>query len=135
VALQFPDDVRNAMCLACQSDSSTNAATLDIYSGSPPANTASAPTGTLLARCVLPVPCFTVPVGGSYAKSGTWQDISADASGTAGYFRFVNFGGTCFAQGTVTATGGGGDMTVDTVSFTAGAVFTVTACTFVAGGA
>jgi hypothetical protein len=38
-------------------------------------------------------------------------------------------------QGTVTATGGGGDMTVDNVSFAAAQAFTVTSFTLTAGNA
>jgi hypothetical protein len=38
-------------------------------------------------------------------------------------------------QGTVTATGGGGDMQVDNVSFAAGQQFTVTAFTLTDGNA
>lgn len=38
-------------------------------------------------------------------------------------------------QGTVTATGGGGDMTVDNTSFASGQQFTVTGFTITAGNA
>jgi hypothetical protein len=38
-------------------------------------------------------------------------------------------------QGTVTATGGGGDMTVDNTSFATGQAFTVTVFTLNAGNA
>ncbi len=74
--------------------------------------------------------------GGSKAKSGTWTDSSADATGTAGHFRIYDSGGTtCHIQGTVTATGGGGDMTVDSTSFTAGQSFTVNTFTLTAANA
>jgi hypothetical protein len=63
---------------------------------------------------------------GSKAKAGTWEDTSADASGTAGHFRLYDSTGVCHMQGTVTATGGGGDMTVDNTSFATGQAFTVT---------
>jgi hypothetical protein len=74
--------------------------------------------------------------GGTKALAGTWQDTSADATGTAAHFRIYDSGGsTCHAQGTVTATGGGGDMTVDSTSFTSGQQFTVTTFTLTAGNA
>jgi hypothetical protein len=38
-------------------------------------------------------------------------------------------------QGTVTATGGGGDLTVDNVSFASGQAFTVTGFTLTDGNA
>ena len=63
-------------------------------------------------------------------------DASADATGTAAHFRLYDSAGTtCHLQGTVTATGGGGDMTVDSVSFTAGQQFTVTSFTLTDGNA
>ena len=42
-------------------------------------------------------------------------------------------GTTCHIQGTVTLTGGGGDMTVDNTNFAAGQVFTVSNFTITAG--
>jgi hypothetical protein len=44
-------------------------------------------------------------------------------------------GTTCVAQGSVTATGGGGDLTVDNVVFAAAQAFTITAFTLNAGNA
>jgi hypothetical protein len=73
---------------------------------------------------------------GSKAKSGTWQDTSADATGTAAHFRIKDSGlTTTHLQGTVTATGGGGDMTVDNTSFAAGQAFTVNTFVINAGNA
>jgi hypothetical protein len=68
--------------------------------------------------------------------SGTWQDTSADDSGTAGHFRiYASDGTTCHMQGTVTATGGGGDLQVDNTSFAVGQSFTVTSFTLTDGNA
>ena len=71
---------------------------------------------------------------GSKTILGTWQDTSADAAGTAGHFR-IKQGATCHMQGSITATGGGGDMTVDNTSIAAGQQVTVSAFTLNAGGA
>lgn len=74
--------------------------------------------------------------GGTKAKNGTWEDTSADNTGTAAHFRiYASDGTTCHAQGTVTATGGGGDMTCDNVSFAAGQAFSITGFTLTAGNA
>lgn len=101
-------------------------ATLQIFSGAPPANCAAASSGTVLATVSLPANYMAASSGGVKAKIGTWVDSAADATGTAGYFRLFNAAGTiCHMQGTVTVTGGGGDMTVDNVSFSVGQVFTV----------
>ena len=72
--------------------------------------------------------------GGSKAKSGTWEDSSADATGTAAHFRlYASDGTTQHMQGTVTATGGGGDMTVDNTSFASGQAFSITGFTLTDG--
>lgn len=109
---------------------------LKILSGSQPADCATAETGTVLAALTLPSDWMTAASNGSKGKSGTWQDSSADATGTAGYFRIYDSTGTiCHMQGDVTATGGGGKMTVDNVSFAAGQSFTVTGFSLTAGNA
>jgi hypothetical protein len=73
---------------------------------------------------------------GSKAKSGTWQDASADAAGTAAHFRIYDSGGTtCHLQGTITITGGGGDMTLDNTSIAAGQTVTVTSFSLTDGNA
>ena len=66
---------------------------------------------------------------------GTWT-VAAVAAGTAAHYRIVdNAGTTCHEQGSVTLTGGGGDMTLDNTSIAAAQVVTITAKTLTAGGA
>lgn len=108
--------------------------TLEIRSGSAPANCATAATGTLLASMALPSDWMAAASAGAKAIAGTWQDASADGTGTAGYFR-INQGATCHMQGTVTASGGGGDMIIDNVSIAAGQQVNVTAFTITDGNA
>ena len=133
--IQFSVAVRNARLDAIETTAGASAV-LRIRSGSPPADCAAARTGTVLATCNLPADWMANASGGSKALSGTWQDASADATGTAGHFEIMNTGlTTCHMQGTVTITGGGGDLTVDSTSFTAGQQFTVTAFTLTDGNA
>ena len=135
MALQLSTTVRNARLDTVESTISTSAI-LKIKSGSAPADCATADSGTVLATLTLPSDWMAAASSGSKAKSGTWEDTSADASGTAAHFRIYDSGGTtCHIQGTVTVTGGGGDMTVDSVSFTAGQSFTVTTFTLTDGNA
>lgn len=108
---------------------------LEIRSGAPPANVAAADTGTVLATLTLPSDWMAAASSGAKAKAGTWEDLSADATGTAGHFRLKTSGAVAKMQGTVTITGGGGDMTVDNTSFAAAQAFTVTAFTITAGNA
>jgi hypothetical protein len=135
MALQYSVSVRNAKLDAVETTIGT-AARLKIRSGSVPATCATADAGTVLADLTLPSDWMAAASAGAKAKSGTWEDTSADATGTAAHFRlYASDGTTCHAQGTVTATGGGGDMTVDSVSFTSGQSFTVTTFTLTAGNA
>jgi len=69
---------------------------------------------------------------GTKDKSGTWQDTSADAAGTAGHFR-INQGATCHMQGTVGTSGT--DMIVDNANFNTGQSFTINTFTLQAGNA
>jgi len=108
---------------------------LKIRSGSPPADCAAADSGTVLATLALPSPWLASASSGSASMTGTWEDTSADATGTAGHFRIYDSGGTCHLQGTVTATGGGGDLTLNVTSVTAGDYVIITAFTLTAGNA
>jgi hypothetical protein len=64
----------------------------------------------------------------SKAKTGTWTGTFTGA-GTVGYFRITTSAGnaatSCEIQGTVTATGGGGDMTLDNTTAAASQAWTV----------
>jgi hypothetical protein len=133
MAFQFSTATRNDALDQIETTIGTSP-TLEIRSGSVPANCAAASTGTVLATITLPSDWLAAASGGSKTISGTWQDVSADATGTAGYFR-ISQGATCHIQGTVTATGGGGDMTLDSVSITAAQQVNITAFTITAGGA
>jgi len=135
MALQYSVTVRNAQLDAVETTVGT-APLLRIYSGSAPANCAAAASGTLLAEMTLPSDWMAAASSGSKALSGTWQDSSANATGTAGHFRLYDSGGTtCHAQGTVTATGGGGDLTLDNTSIASAQSVTITSFTITAGNA
>jgi hypothetical protein len=135
MTLQYSTTVRNAQLDAFENAIGASAV-LKIRTGSPPANCAAADSGTVLATLNLPSDWMAAASSGSKSKSGTWEDSSADATGTAAHFRlYASDGTTCHAQGTVTITGGGGDMTVDNTSFASGQSFTVTGFTLTAGNA
>jgi hypothetical protein len=68
--------------------------------------------------------------------AGTWEDTSADAAGTGAHFRIYDSGGTtCDAQGSVTATGGGGDLELDNTNIASGQKVTITAFNLTEGNA
>jgi hypothetical protein len=117
MALKFSTAVRNARGDAIEAQIGASAI-LKIRTGSAPANPAAADTGTVLATLNLPADYLLAASGGVKSKNGTWEDLSADADGTAGHFRiYASDGVTCHLQGTVSAIGGGGDMTLDNVVF------------------
>ena len=133
--LQFSVDVRNARLDAIETALGTTPI-MRIRTGAPPANCAAADTGSVLATLNLPSDWLAAAAAGQKAKSGTWEDTSADGTGTAAHFRIYDSGGTvCHMQGTITATGGGGDMEVQNVSFAAGQPFTITSFTLTDGNA
>lgn len=135
MAVKLSATVRNAMLDAIETAIGATAV-LKIRTGAPPADVATADSGTVLATLTLPSDWMAAASGGTKALSGTWEDTSADGDGTAGHFRiYASNGTTQHLQGTVTATGGGGDMTVDNVVFATAQAFTVTAFTLTAGNA
>lgn len=135
MTIQLSVAVRNARLDAIETAIGVSAV-LKIKTGAAPATCATADSGTVLASVTCPSDWLAAASSGSKAKSGTWEDTSADASGTAAHFRlYASDGTTCHMQGTVTATGGGGDMTVDNVVFAAAQAFTVTGFTLSDGNA
>lgn len=105
-------------------------AVLKIRTGAAPATVATADSGTVLATLTLPSDWLAAASNRSKVKAGTWEDASADAAGTAAHFRvYASDGTTPHIQGSVTATGGGGDMTLDNIVLAAGQAVTITAFT------
>lgn len=135
MAVQKSVAVRNAELDAIEAEIGTSAV-LKIFTGSQPADCAAADSGTLLATLSLPVDWMAAASGGTKALAGTWEDLAADDTGTAGHWRlYASDGTTCGLQGDVTATGGGGALQVSSVDFVTGGAVTVTAFTWTAGNA
>ena len=99
-------------------------ASLVIRSGAP-AGVANAATGTVLATIALPATPFTSGTG-QVTLNGTWS-ASASGTGTAGHYRITN--GSDIEEGTVSATGGGGDLTLDNASIATGQTVTISTWT------
>jgi hypothetical protein len=128
---QLSTSVRNARLDTVESTIGTSAQ-LKVRTGAPPANCAAADAGTVLATMTLPADWMAAAAAGSKALSGTWQDASADATGTAGHFRIYDSAGTtCHIQGTA-----GQNVVLTTSALTAanGNVLTFTATTGVVAG-
>lgn len=135
MSIQLSVAVRNARLDAIETAIGASAV-LKIRTGAAPATCATADSGSVLATVSCPSDYLAAASSGSKAKSGTWEDSSADNAGTAAHFRlYASDGTTCHMQGTVTATGGGGDMTLDNVVLAAGQQFTITGFTLTDGNA
>lgn len=135
MAIQLSTTIRNVLLNQIETQTGTSAI-LKIFAGAVPANCAAADAATTLATLSLPSDWMAAASGGSKAMSGTWEDASADNSGTATHFRiYETTATTCHLQGTCSASGGGGDMILSTTSITAGDTFTINTFTLTAPGA
>jgi hypothetical protein len=111
-------------------DADFNNGALEFYSGAQPASADNAATGTLLAAVdPLPADAFNAAASRQKAKAGTWEDLAANAAGTIGWARLRNAGDTKRIDFSVTATGGGGDITVDNTVVAVGKKVTITGFT------
>jgi hypothetical protein len=133
MALKYSVAVRNAKLDAVETAIGTSAV-MKLRTGAPPATVATADSGTVVATLTLPSDWMAAASAGSKAKAGTWQDLSADAAGTVGHFRiYASDGTTAHIQGTVTITGGGGDLTLDNDVVALAQAVTITGFTLTAG--
>lgn len=113
-------------------DGGSGAGVLRIYSGSKPAGPGSSATGTLLLAYTLSDPAFGSASSGSASIDVTPAlSTTGLAAGTAGYFRLLDSTeaagtGLGVIDGTVTATGGGGDVTLSTTTVSIGLTVEVT---------
>lgn len=134
---QYDTNLRNTLCDAYESNIGTTP-TLELRSGAPPANCAAADSGTLLATGTLPSDWLNAASSGSKTIIGTYSLTGQSGAGSGtnvGHFRLKTSGGTCKHQGTVTVTGGGGDMTMNNINVANGQAVTVNAFTVTMPGA
>ncbi len=136
MAIQLSTALRNARLDQIETTIGASAI-VRLRSGAPPANCAAADSGAALASFALAADWAAAASGGAKSFSGTpIQDSSADNTGTSGHFRvYASDGTTCHLQGTVTATGGGGDMEIDNTAINAGQVVQITSWTLNEGNA
>jgi hypothetical protein len=125
MTLQFAQSTAHAMLDAIEADLGASPV-LYLRGGSAPATCGAADTGTLISTIPMAADAFANAASWAKAISGALSDASADAQGTLGHFRIKTSGGVTKLQGTITATAGGGDMTVDNLSVNAGQQIDVT---------
>ena len=103
---------------------------LTFYSGTIPATADTALSGnTALAQLSVASANFMAdPTNGVSGLISTLT-VTAAATGTMSFYRWETTAGACIQQGSVTATGGGGDITFSSVSVTAGQTVNLTSYT------
>lgn len=134
MAIQLSVGARNAE-LAAIFDLIGADAVLKLRTGAAPADVATADSGSVLVSMTLPTTYVGSPSSGSIGKSGAWSGVGL-TEGDAAHFRiYEDDGTTAHLQGTVTITGGGGDMTLDNDSIATDQVVTITSFALTAGNA
>lgn len=132
MTIRLPVATRNSAAdtVAARIDAGAGAGLVRVYSGTQPASADLAATGTLLATFTLNDPAFSAAAGGSAILDVT-PTLSATglAAADAGWFRIVDSTGVTVMDGSVTATGGGGDLTMNTITVSVGLVLQLTAGT------
>lgn len=132
MTIRLPIATRNAMSntMTTQVDAGAGAGLVKVYSGSQPASADVAATGTLLATFTLNDPSFGTSAAGTITLdvSPTVTTTGA-AAGDAGWFRATDSTGATVMDGSVTVTGGGGDMTMSTITVSVGLTLQLTAGT------
>jgi hypothetical protein len=111
-----------------------NSGSLRIYSGTMPTTADTALSGnTLLSTLPMAATAFgaaNTSTGVATAAAIT-SDTNAAATGTATFFRVLETGGTVVVfQGTVTVTGGGGELQLSSTSIVATGTVSVTGLTY-----
>lgn len=133
MAVGMATNLRNARADAITTFAG-NAALLRIYDGVRPA-TGGAVT-TLLAELTCGTPFAAGAAAGVLTLGSITQDASANGSGTATWWRLVKADGTTHVMdGSVTATGGGGDMELTTTTVAAGQPVQITSFVSTEGNA
>src|SRR4051812_47178823 len=89
-ALQYSVPVRNAKLDAVETTIGT-LPIIEFRTGAPPADCATAASGTLLAQSALPSDWLAAASAGAKAKSGAWA-LTGVGSGTICYFRIYDSG-------------------------------------------
>ena len=121
MSLSFSNTARNAMvdALTALLNAGAGPGTIAIRSGTRPTLPSDTATGTLLQTTTCADPAFGASASGVGALTDP-ASVNAVASGTASWFRAFDSNGVAYFDGSVTATGGGGDLTLTTTTIVSG---------------
>jgi hypothetical protein len=105
------------------------AGSVEIRTLAQPANANGADVGALLATFTLAAAAFTIAAAGTATLLGVPISTTGVAAGTAGHARVKSGGGLTIFDGSVTASGGGGDFEMSTTTVSIGLDLDLTAGT------
>lgn len=137
MVIRLPTASRNAAVAAVANlvDADVGAGTIQIRSGPQPATGNDAASGTLLATVTLADPAWSGPVVGVMTLDTTpVLSTVGVAAATAGWFRMLDNSGDSIMDGSVTGTGGGGDLELNTTTISIGLTVEITAGTLTMPG-
>ena len=100
-----------------------------IYTGAKPATPQTAASGTLLATVILSNPAAGAAATG-VATITDPASVTGAAAGTAGWARFTDRNNAAVLDCDVTASGGGGDITLSTTTISVGVTVDMGAITY-----
>lgn len=118
-------NARNAMAdgIAGEIDAGTGAGLFEIWTTG---------FGVLLGTLTHSDPAYLAATSGTATADTIADDASADATGTANRLRVTTSLPATVYEGTVTATGGGGDLELNTISITSGDTLSISSATLTA---
>jgi hypothetical protein len=133
MALGYSEGLRNDRLDAITAllDAGAGAGLLRLYDGSRPATGGTATT--LLAELTLSDPAAIAAASGILTLSSITDDASANAAGTATWFRLVDSDATFVADGDVGTSGS--DLNLNTTTVSIGVNVAVTSCVITGGNA
>lgn len=133
MATRLATGVVNAMADAAvdRMDLGSGAGTIKVYTGSQPASANDTEGGaTLLATFTMADPAFGAASAGVASIASAPRTTTGAAAGTAGWFRAEDSDGTNCFDGSVTATGGGGQLELNSTTISVGVSVEITSGTF-----
>jgi hypothetical protein len=104
--------------------------TIQIRSGTRPANPDAAATGTLLGTVTFAATAFGTAANGTATAAAIASDTNAAATGTATWFRVMSGGGLPIFDGDIATSGA--DMNLSSTSIVAGGTINITSGTYTA---
>lgn len=136
MALSYSTTLRNSQLDAIDDacNAGSGAATLKIYTGTRPANPGTALSGnTLLATLTFSSTAFGAASSGVITAASITSDSTADATGTASFFRVQDSDSNAIIDGDCGTSGS--DLNLDTVSISAGVTVSISSFVITGGNA